>query len=305
MAPVDKTVLVAAAAKLLTGTLIYIAIIAFARSYPGAAGMMLTFPALNGFTMALTDRQDLRNVAGVMLLMPIINCSLCAGFIYAFLWLATFTAPSLDGLLAGVSIIWAGVAAYVGTRGIGIPAHRQQLYAVLSALLLLAITAALLLSRPNSPHLSFATVGLQDFIYQNIWRIALFVGCLTVIVALTDFLIPAGRLRRGSVAGLLGTLGSFPVIPFFGLVTVAGDEARSTAERVEILRHMGTSVWLGPVVAIGFIFLFSELLVRTGGPDEASRSWANKFAFAAVGWTVCIVAIAALNLLVEALGPRP
>ena len=120
MAPVDKTVLVAAAAKLLTGTLIYIAIIAFARSYPGAAGMMLTFPALNGFTMALTDRQDLRNVAGVMLLMPIINCSLCAGFIYAFLWLATFTAPSLDGLLAGVSIIWAGVAAYVGTRGIDI-----------------------------------------------------------------------------------------------------------------------------------------------------------------------------------------
>ena len=85
-----------------------------------------------------------------------------------------------------------------------------------------------------------------------------------MIVALTDFLIPAGRLRRGSVAGLLGTLGSFPVIPFFGLVTVAGDEARSTAERVEILRHMGTSVWLGPVVAIGFIFLFSELLVAHG-----------------------------------------
>ena len=77
------------------------------------------------------------------------------------------------------------------------------------------------------------------------------------------------------------------------------------AERVEILRHMGTSVWLGPIVAIGFILLFSQFLLRTGRHHEAPRGWARKFASAAVGWTACIVVIATLNFVIEALGARP
>jgi hypothetical protein len=164
----DANKAIVAVAKLMTGTAIYIAIIAFARSYPSAAGMMLTFPALNGFTLALTDRQDLAKVSGVMLLMPILNCALCAGYIYAFLWLATFTTPWSGWLLVGTSVIWAGVAWYVGIGKIGVPENRQETYGVLCTLSLLAITAAFLLFQSHSSHSSLAPIGFQDFVHRNI-----------------------------------------------------------------------------------------------------------------------------------------
>jgi hypothetical protein len=299
---VSKSTTLVAIAKLLTGTAIYIAIIAFARSHPGAAGMMLTFPALNGFTLALTDRQDLPKVSGVMLLMPILNCALCAGYIYGFLWLATFTTPWSGWLLVGTSILWGCAAWYVGIGKIGVPENRQETYGVLCALSLLAITAAFLLFQSHSSHLPVSTIGFQDFVHQNMWRIVLFAGCLVLVVALTDVLIPAG-LFRGNAAGVLGTLGGFPVVPFFGLLTVAGDEARTIGERTDILRPMGTSVWLGPIVAIGFIHFFSKVLLRRKPRDQKPWDWANKFAFAAVGWTACIMVIAILNFLIDAMRP--
>src|SRR5438067_7300310 len=108
-----------AAAKLALGTALYVAILLTAQSYPTAAGMMLTFPALNGFTLSLVARDKLADTARIMLLLPIVNCLLCAGYIVAFVHFARESDQSLAWqLLPGVAILWLIAAIALGVKRI-------------------------------------------------------------------------------------------------------------------------------------------------------------------------------------------
>ena len=51
----------------------FVAVLWEARRSPRVAGMMLTFPALNGISMLMTTPAELEEVAGTMLLLPVLN----------------------------------------------------------------------------------------------------------------------------------------------------------------------------------------------------------------------------------------
>ena len=74
--------------KLALGTTFYGILIAVAYFMPTAGGMMLTFPALNGLALAAAQqKENVEGAARTMLLMPVLNASLCVLYIFAFLWI--------------------------------------------------------------------------------------------------------------------------------------------------------------------------------------------------------------------------
>lgn len=278
-----------AALKLALGTAVYIGIILIAGSYPLAAGMMLTFPTLNGLTLALAPPEKLAETARMMLPMPVLNCVLCAGYIFAFLKLGPAEPFSPATLLIAAAAVWLPAVLMLGSQRARIGAGRESAYAWVCAAALAAVTAALFASAPGAPTLRGATDWSQ-FWPHNGMRIALFAACLAGVIAATDF--------AGSSARWLGPLGSLPVIPFFGVWTVAGDAG--LPGRLEVLRAMGSSVWVGAAVAIGFVYLFSRHLLRRqarGSPP----AWGTKIALAVAGWAACLAVIAVLSVALQRL----
>ena len=74
--------------RALLGTTVYAIIIVLAAPFPGAAGLFLTFPALNGLGFLFSPRKNVEPMAKSMLWMPVINGTLCAAYIVVFLMLA-------------------------------------------------------------------------------------------------------------------------------------------------------------------------------------------------------------------------
>jgi hypothetical protein len=274
-----------AALKLALGTAVYVAIVLIAASYPFAAGMMLTFPTLNGLTLALAAPEKVGETARIMLLMPVLNCVLCAGFIFAFVRFGPDAPFSPATLLAAAAAAW--LPAVVGLGRIGVAAKRELAYAWVCTLVLVALTAALFQRAPAPAALS----AWWPFWQHNTARIALFIGCLALVIAATDL--------ADSSARWLAPLGSLPVIPFFGVLTVGGADGKGLAERFEILRAMGSSVWLGAAVAVWFVYLFSRHLMRRQARGDLY--WGTKIALAAAGWAACLLAIGAWSLVMQRL----
>ena len=275
-----------AALKLALGTAVYIGIVLVAASYPFAAGMMLTFPTLNGLTLALAGREKLAETARLMLPMPVLNCVLCAGYLYAVrIGPAEPFFPS--ALLVAAAAVWLTAVLALGNGRIRIPVGRELAYAWACTFVLVAV-AVLVFSSAN---VSFG--GVTDwprFWQHNGTRITLFAAGLGVVIAATDFF--------GSSARWLAPLGSLPVVPFFGVWTVASDIGLQG--RLEVLHAMGSSVWLGAAVAIWFVTLFSRCLLQRQerGTEPA---WQAKIALAVAGWTACLVVIAALSFALQRL----
>ena len=80
----EAAAMIVLAAKVLLGTVLYVAVLWEARRNPRAAGMMLTFPTLNGIGMLMAQPAALGPIVGSMLLMPIVNALFCAIYLAAF-----------------------------------------------------------------------------------------------------------------------------------------------------------------------------------------------------------------------------
>src|SRR5581483_2973 len=96
------------AARVLAGTVVYGVIVVLAAAKPSAAGLMLTFPALNGLAFLFSEDERAQSIARTMLWMPVVNGTLCAGYIVLFLLLAKFVPSALLGwgLLALGVVLW-------------------------------------------------------------------------------------------------------------------------------------------------------------------------------------------------------
>jgi hypothetical protein len=66
-------------AQLVFGMIVYITLLWIAGCVPVAAGLMLTFPALNGLGLLFEGCENAAAVARTMILPPLINGLLCAG----------------------------------------------------------------------------------------------------------------------------------------------------------------------------------------------------------------------------------
>jgi hypothetical protein len=81
--------------RVLVGAVAYATIVALAGPFPGAAGLMLIFPALNGLGLFFAKQARIGAMAKSMLWMPVINGSLCAGYIIIFRLLAGVIPPTV------------------------------------------------------------------------------------------------------------------------------------------------------------------------------------------------------------------
>ena len=290
------------AAKVLAGTLLYVAVLWTAQRNPRAAGMMLTFPTLNGIGLLLAEPTKVEEAARSMLLMPILNGVLCAGYLAACLRLPrTRLAPAASSLtMTALAMIWLALAWQIVSAHWGVPSDGQAAYALASAAGGLVLTY-LLHARQATRYgrevgIRSVTPDIASLIVNNRARIALFALSLAG-VAVVDRL-------EGSPA-MLGVLASLPLVAMFGMHAIAADHAMPAQTRRDALAVMATGVWLGPAVAITFVALFWRTLSLLHHHGIGFSYLAPAVIALLVGWCLCLLAIwAAAGLLHRMQGPR-
>jgi hypothetical protein len=285
--------------RVLLATAVYVLIVILAAPFPSGAGLFLTFPALNGLAFFYSPRSSVESMAKSMLWMPVINGGLCSAFIVLFLAFSHAVAPTVLAwtLLVFVVVLWLGICSRGFVRE-GI--NHQRTYGIIvllagcvlvalapRALCWLAIAEGPGSSTPSSIPLDF----LPDILWHSKLKIALFALCLLLFLMLTPRLPP----RVG------GILGGLPIVPFGGLVSVAGDAG---IDRMHILERMGTSVWLGPTVAIWFIYGYSRYLNARQPGDTENPDAGVAFAMLLVAWALCFVAILGISCALAYLAQR-
>jgi len=284
------------AARVAVGTAVYAIIVVLAASFPVAAGLMLTFPALNGLAFFFSKDERAASIAKSMLWMPVVNGVLCGAYISLFALVATAGSAELVawGLVAIVVVGWLACVTRDRVRQ-GIAREHQLAFVVAATLIgtLLAAAGALESTYLHVAHVQAPSAPGADgiswiatAIRRSELKIGLFALALVVFFSSIGFL-PISDSTRGILSGL-------PLVPFGGLVAIAGDAGLSLDERLQIFRGMMSSAWLGPPVAMWFIYFLSRFLgtrmkLRASIADQALR-----FGALLVGWLVTFAAIVAV-----------
>jgi hypothetical protein len=276
--------------RVLAGTCVYAVVVVLAAPFPSAAGLMLVFPTLNGLAYVFSERDRVLAMAPSMLWMPVVNGVLCAAYLLAFLALAPrVPAAPLAWSLTAVAIVLFVVTVRQRFVRAGIPARQHFTYAVgatLAGIILVACAAAM---AGEPAHLAAGGEAVRDIgswrfaadaLSRSAAKIAIFALCLAAFLTATRT-VPLSDGTRGILAGL-------PFAPFGGLVSVAADASIDLATRLDIIRHMAVSIWLGPAIAIWFIYLFPHALVRW-----RPRGIATGLVLV-TAWTLCAAAIAVI-----------
>ena len=278
------------ALRLLFGTTVYVMIVVLAAPFPSAAGSFLTFPALNGLAFFYSPRSSVKLMAKSMLWMPVINGGLCSAFIVLFLAFSHAIVPTVLAwiLLILLVVLWLSISTQSFVRN-GISHQRRYCVIVLIVGCALAALASLGLTgfsiRQGASSSTPFMISLDAFshiFWQSKLKIALFAGCLLVFLLLTPWLPSTAR----------GILGGLPIVPFGGLVSVGADAG---ADRIHIFERMITGVWLGPAVAVWFIFGYSNYLTaREPSGTEIADEAVKLFALLAT-WGICVIAILGIS----------
>jgi hypothetical protein len=231
----------------------------------------------------------------------VVTVALRAGYIVLFLLLAGRLAPASLAwiLLAAIVAVW---FAWVTRRAVrsGIERDSQFRFAVVStfAALLLAAVALLALHDldVSPPRHALATPpggidGIVAVIGGSELKIAMFALTLAVFAAAIQYWRISDS-TRGILAGL-------PIVPFGGLVSVAADTALSADARSQIFLGMAGSIWLGPTVAIWFIYGFSRHLGARSKSSSPRADALSRFGALLLGWALTFGVIAALAVAIE------
>lgn len=289
--------------RALLGTAVYAIIIILAAPFPGAAGLFLTFPALNGLGFLFSARENVAPMANSMLWMPVINGILCAAYIVLFLMLAQVVASTMLAwvLVVAAAGVWFAVVSRRIVRD-GIARTHQLIYG--TVVLLVGCALAAIAARLSSgdvggsawtAHLPISPDVLLQILWQSRLKVALFAASLLLFLVLTARL-PISAGARGILAGL-------PIVPFGGLVSVAGDSGVDLGERLHIFERMAVSVWLGPAVAIAFIYGYSKYLGSRRPLAATALNSTMRFAVLVVAWLLCGLAILGIDYALSYLGP--
>jgi hypothetical protein len=289
--------------RIIVGTAVYVVIVLLATPLPPAAGLMLTFPALNGLAFVFSEDVRAAAIARTMFWMPLVNGAFCAAYILLFLLLGETMSPTAVGwgLLLVEAALW---CAWVSRRHVraGIDRSGQLMFAIAATLIGAALAAAtiLVLSRAGISVQSAAGSSgrahagwIVDAIARSQLKIELFALTLAVFALAIQY-VPISDSTRGILAGL-------PIVPFGGLVSIAGDPALSADSRVQTFLGMIGGVWLGPPIALWFIFCFSGYLSarKPTGPPAADSL--RRFGALLFGWFVTFAVIVAIAYAMDAL----
>jgi hypothetical protein len=279
--------------RVAAGTAVYICLVVLAAPFPHAAGLMLTFPALNGLAFFFAEQPSIGPMARSMLWLPVINGSLCAAFMVVFLrLLGHVNETALAGSLAlAVVAAWILIAFRPQVIG-GIPERRQLPYAIictLAGLLLVALAHVLL------PGVHFGPADSSIFSWQSIDRTILSSGMKIVLFALALAVFLAATTDRRVPDGVRGVLAGLPLVPFGALFSVAALSDLDAKEQQRVFENMLRSVALSPAVAIWFIYGFSRYLKSRVIVSSSKLDGLNRFASLIVAWTLCGLMIASLS----------
>jgi len=266
--------------RIATGTAVYALIVTLAGHFPVAAGLMLTFPALNGLAFILSRPDSVGAITATMLWMPLVNGVLCVAYLLLFVFLATpaFAAPLAWGLTAGVALLWL----FLVTRGFvhgGMPPHLQPVYAFAVTAAGLVLTLLWWMLAAGS---GVEPGGLRPVLTWQ--KTLLFALALWLLIVLP----PRFRWKDGAS----GILSGLPLVALAGLLSVAQDTATDLEVRRALLMQMMFGVWLAPAMAVGFIFTVSRLLLRP-------RIHRLRGAVVSAGWLLCLAAILATGTVLQ------
>jgi hypothetical protein len=268
--------------KALLGTSLFVAILWRTQSHdPRVAGMLLTFPALNGIGLLMGESRDLYVMARAMLPMIATNGVLCAGYLLAYRrWVAPSGVKPQQGkavLVAGACLsVWGLVAlllapslqAWLRTPG------RMALFWVGYGVSIWPLTV--LLFWVSTPEHMGRKSRLWEVIRANPVKIAgmLLLIMLVMLVA-----------RRGADVWT-GRLSALPVLPFYSLLMLPTAES-DWRQGVEKLQQLGSTVLLGPLVAMAFVWTFAQYLGALRHHDQ-SMAYLGVGAVGLLGlWGVC------------------
>ena len=241
------------------------------------AGMMLTFPMLNG--MALVSARENAGATGQsMVPVVVLNGAMCFLFTLALAWSGIArTHPLALTLLA--TVLWVCVYAWLETRNVIVPARAWIVFSALCVALSVALTHWLWPACAEILRDAPVRAGGLAGVLEGWVRIALFALSLLMVFA-------AAHFYRDAHAAI-GRLGALPIVPLFGLYTVASALATDPAAvpKLETLRSM---VLIGWMIALLFAVLLAAYVARTSGPKSGAT---GHLAVLVLGWALCVGAI--------------
>jgi hypothetical protein len=262
------------------GTLLYVAFLWFVRIDDWrVAGMMLTFPMLNG--MALVSARENANASGQSMV-PIVtlNGVMCFLFALALAWSETARAHPLAITLVA-TVLWICVYMVLEKGNAIVPVRAWLAYGAAWTVATVALTIwlwpACTTAAAASPFRTGGLAGVMDS-----WvRILLFAGSLLVVFAFA-------HVYRDAHAAI-GRLGALPIVPLFGLYTVASVLAAdpAAAAKLETMRSMVPVGWL---FALIFAVAIAAYVANTSRGKPAPF---KHLAALLIGWALCLGAIAA------------
>ena len=283
-------------ATIALGTAFYIVVLWVALRHPRATGMMLTFPTLNGIGLLMAEPAALEQAAHAMLLMPVLNACLCAGYLVGFdrLVRAGVAPVTASGtLIAAIAILWLTLAWLITREHWGVPSRHQLAYAIAVAGAGLVLTLVLWPARAVVPPAT-AAQPFGALLHRNRKRIAVFAVSLAAVAI-------AERLE--GTPAMLGVLASLPLVALFGMHAIASDHATPLESRQGVLAAMASGVWIGPVIAIAFVAGFWRVLTVLAGHGHGAGYLLAGAVALSIGWSLCIVAIGACTGLMSRLRP--
>ncbi len=263
------------ALRIAFGTAIFALIVWLTGHFPTAAGLMLTFPALNGLAFIFSRHDTVSAITGTMLWMPLLNGVLCVIYLAAFILLATpaYASALAWGLAAAIALLWL-VLVTRSLVGRGVAPLLQSRYAIAVAAGGIALTFV---------WWHFAGNIASADIAEGTARPAL-TWLKIVLFALAMWLLIVLPPRFHWKDGASGILSGLPLVVLAGLLSVAQDDASDLEVRRTLFMRMMLGVWLAPAMAVAFIFGVSRALGHR-------RTHAMRVAVVAAGWLLCFTTI--------------
>jgi hypothetical protein len=266
--------------RVAAGTAVFALIVTLAGRFPAAAGLMLTFPALNGLAFILSRQDTVAPITTTMLWMPLLNGVLCVAYLLLFAVFATpaFAVPLAWGLTAGVALLWLTLVTRSFVRD-GVALRLQPAYVIAVAVGGVVLTL-----------LWWTLAGTGGAEIGGSRPVLTWQKTLLFALALWLLIVLPPRFRWKD--GASGILSGLPLVALAGLLSVAQDAAIELEVRRALLMQMMFGVWLAPLMAIGFIYAMSRLLLRP-------RAHRLRVAMVSTGWVLCLMAILATGTLLQ------
>lgn len=257
--------------RVAAGTALFVIVLLVVQS-PDAriAGMMLTFPALNGISLMLAPTDDRTGMARSMLATISLNGVVGLGFITAFELMALHMGDGAVGVvwpaIGATFVVWFAIFWVIA----GLPTADHWIVRGFSVL---AVAGAWWLwVRCPGLASSSAPTDAGTALARHGPRIGLFALTLGLLLAAGEWL--------GASSRLLGKLGALPLLPLFSLATIA-ETSGGAAGAVFRFQAVKPAMLLGLLLAMAFALAYGRFL-------DAVRHRAGPALIGLLtGWLIC------------------